>query len=82
MTQEFNVTNGSVIVESGAGGTDTILISTPAVDMAVAILEDELPWLIETLTGIRRDLLADAAAAQDMARLAKWNAQRNEVNHD
>lgn len=70
----IDVTNGGIRIEQGADGTDTILISAPAVDMAIAILEDELPWLINTLGDIHRELIADARRVEDAAALDEWSA--------
>lgn len=70
----IDVTNGGIRIEQGADGTDTILISTPAVDMAIAILEEELPWVINTLGDIHRELIANARRVEDAAALDEWDA--------
>ena len=70
----FMATDGSIVVESGAEGTNTTIISVPNCDMSVTILDTELPWLINTLGERLRDLISDAARAQDAALLDRWNA--------
>ncbi len=67
-------TNGSLVIDSGAPGTDTIIISAASADMAIAILGDELAWVINTLGEIHREREADARRAQSAAALAQWNA--------
>lgn len=74
MNRPYSVTNGGLVIENGADGTGTILISAPHVEMAISILVDELPWLINTLGEIHRQLTADARRTADAAALEWWDA--------
>lgn len=75
---EFDRTDGGVRVQRGTPGTGTTIISDPPestdMEMSVVILDDDLAWLIETLTALQRQIVADANRAQDAAALVQWDA--------
>lgn len=74
MTQQIDVTNdGGLRVQQGETGT--VIISTIYECLGeVLVSETEIPWLINTLAEIHRQLTADARRVEDAATLDEWNA--------
>ena len=74
---EFDRTDGGIRVQRGTPGTGTTIISDPPestdMEMSVVVLDDDLPFLINALSELHRELIADANRARDAAAMDDWS---------
>lgn len=67
----IDVTNGTIRI-TAAGNSVAIIALDPR--EVITVYEDELPWVINTLGDIHRELIANARRVEDAAALDEWDA--------